>query len=103
MIYYLILTILFIIIIVIYSILLSKSRNLSETSEKINSSIGEYFILLSSFEKIIKEENNENKKDKINKLLNDARFYCKKYSSSPYKKDIEKLILKLDELEKTML
>lgn len=100
MIYYLILVVLFIVIIVFYSILVSKSRNLADTSEKINNSMGEYFVLLSNFEKIIKEENNEIKKDKIYKLLNEARLYCSKYPSSAYKKDIEKLILKLNELEK---
>lgn len=98
MIYYIIGFVLFIVVIVVYSILISKSKSIVETSEKMNSAMGNYFILLSNYEKILKEKDAKIKKEKSQQLLNDAKKFCQLYPSSPYTKDIEKLIEKLNDI-----
>ncbi len=100
MLYYIIIIFLFFVIFIIYSLLISKSKNLVNVSEKLNKSMGEYFILLSEYEKIIKEEDQNVKLNKVDKLLVSAKEYCNKFNNSNYKKDIEKLILKLEEMKK---
>jgi len=82
--------------------MISKNKNLIETSEKINKSMGNYFILLSEYEKILKEEDINLKKEKMEKLFIMANEYCKNYPKSSYKKDIEKLINKLENIKSTM-
>ncbi|MEJ5272668.1 MAG: hypothetical protein WH035_00920 [Spirochaetota bacterium] len=102
MLYYILVAVLFLVVIVIYYLLLSKNKNLVDVSEKINDAMGNYFILLSIYDKILKEKDEKLKKEKILDLKEKAIKYCQNYSSSIYKKDIEKMIEKLNDLEKSM-
>ena len=96
--YYIIAVILFVLVVIFYSILISKGKHITTMQKNLNKSMGEYFILLSEFEKIIKEENLEIKKEKVNILYQKAKLYCEQFPNSSYKKDIEKLKEKLENL-----
>ncbi|NMC67708.1 MAG: hypothetical protein GYA61_05710 [Spirochaetales bacterium] len=102
MLYYILGAILFLIIIIVYYLLISKSKSVVDTSIKINDAMGNYFILLSNFEKIIKENDSEAKKEKVLQLKLKAEKYCEQYPKSIYRKEIEKLIEKLIQIEKSM-
>jgi len=102
MLYYILAGILFLIVIVIYYILLAKNKSVVDTSEKINDAMGNYFILLSSFDKVLKENDEKVKKEKVLLLKSKAEKYLEQYPGSAYRKDIEKLVEKLTEIEKSM-
>ncbi|GEM_PF-1963641 len=99
MIAYIIAAILFLIVILFYSILISKSKNVVDTSINLNNAMSKYFLLLADYEKILKEEDDNIKKEKAKKLLILAKEYCQNYPKSSYRKDIEKLVKKLEEFE----
>lgn len=100
--FYIIAFILFFIVIIIYYFLMSKSKKIVETSNNINDAMGKYFIILSNFEKIIKEEDIDKKKNMTIDLKEKAKNYISDYPNSPYRADIEKLITKLEDIDNSM-